>query len=89
MSRWKPPCKKAIRNLKVKEAKNLVSDKPRLLEDVVSQYTMHSERETHLAAAGFVSEQLPAGRAATKSPEIEIDKVKTNAGDGNSFGRQC
>lgn len=74
---------KAVRKMKVRE---VAGDKPRLLEDLASRYTMNSEREMHLVAAGIIPEQLPAGHDVT-DPEVVPDKAKTEAGkDDDGLG---
>ena len=73
---------KAVKKIKVKSAENMVSDKSGLLKDLASQYTMDSERETHLAAVGIVTDQssheaaLPEnGEAETVESKAGVDKI--------------
>jgi methyl-accepting chemotaxis protein len=77
---------KAVIKMKVKTAKNIVGDKSGLLEDLASQYTMHSERETHLFAAGIVPDQLSEVPASIKNGEVTMPEAKAVAGKGENLG---
>ena len=77
---------KAVKIMKVKSDKNMVSDKAGLLKDLASQYTMQSERETLLLAAGIVQDQLSPDPVSQKSCEAQTAEAKEGADKGDDLG---
>ena len=77
---------KAVKKIKVKSAENMVSDKSGLLKDLASQYTMDSERETHLAAIGIVTDQSSHEAALPENGEAEMVASKAGADKIDDMG---
>lgn len=77
---------KAVKKIKVKSAENMVSDKSGLLKDLASQYTMDSERETHLAAVGIVMDQSSYEAALPENGEAEMVESKASADKIDDLG---
>jgi hypothetical protein len=74
---------KTVKTLKVKNAEKLVGDKAGLLQDLASQYTMDSERETHLLAAGIDPDKLrpePALIKISEAKTVELGSAEAKAG---------
>ncbi len=82
---------KAVKIMKVKSTKNMVSDKAGLLKDLASQYTMQSERETLLLAAGIATAQLPPEPLLLNEGEAMLAEgqtadAKASAGKADDLG---
>ncbi|PKN73724.1 MAG: hypothetical protein CVU52_06980 [Deltaproteobacteria bacterium HGW-Deltaproteobacteria-10] len=77
---------KALQILNVKSAKKMVSTESRLLKDLAAQYTMQSERDTLLAAAGIVTAQLPTEPPLLKGGGLPPAEIKAASGKGDDLG---
>jgi hypothetical protein len=57
--------KDAVKKIKVKKIESLSGENSGLLKELASQYTMESERETHLAIAGAMPDVVSGDSAST------------------------
>jgi methyl-accepting chemotaxis protein len=78
---------KASDNLRVKNSENnMAGNTSGLLDDLASQYTMNSERETHLAMAGILPAQLSSEPVCLKRGEAESTAAEAPAGNSEDLG---
>jgi len=77
---------KTVETMRVKNTKDIVGDKSDLLEDLAARYTMSSERETHLSAAGIMSDRLMPVAASMGNDKVTMPDAKTDAGKSEDLG---
>ncbi|MEN6622092.1 MAG: methyl-accepting chemotaxis protein, partial [Smithella sp.] len=75
--------KNTIKKIKVKNVESLTGERSSLLKELSSQYTMDSERETHLAVAGTIPAAVSLDSAFTDSDTQPAETCTTSDKDND------